>query len=336
MWSSWPLAGDSRGPQRSSGGKELNAPRIGFLFPGQGAQYAGMGKDLFEEFPAARKIFESADTILGYPLSKICFEGPEDKLTRTLHAQPAIFTASMASLAVIREKFPDLNPVLAAGLSLGEFTALVAAGSFSFEDGLRLVNQRALAMEHAARKNPGTMASVMGLSEAACAAIARETGCEVANLNAPDQIALSGKVDAIEKACALAETQGAKRAIKLKVGGAFHSSLMRDAENELMAALQKIKIREPQCRFIPNVLGTPVSNPDEIRALLARQLVSAVRWTDTIRQSQSENILLALEIGPGKVLKGLARRIRPELKVECCGSVAEINALETSLNSVET
>ncbi len=302
--------------------------RVGFLFPGQGAQFVGMGKDLFEPFPSARNIFEQADKILGYSISQICFEGPEDKLTRTLYAQPAIFVMSYAALTVLKEKYPDLELVFTAGLSLGEFTALAAAGTLSFEDGLKLVQARAEAMEKAAEKNPGTMASILGFSQADCEAVAKEAGCEVANLNSPDQIVLSGSVPTVEKACQLAEAKGAKRAIRLKVGGAFHSSLMQDAKESLEKALSHTRILAPTCEFIPNASAQPVREPEQIKALLAKQLVSPVRWIETMQQADKANVPLFLEIGPGKVLKGLAKKSQPKLVIEPCGTAADLQNLE--------
>ena len=217
--------------------------RIGYLFPGQGAQFVGMGRDLYEPFPAAKKIFEEADSVLGYSLSRTCFEGPEEELTRTRIAQPAIFITSLAALKVFQEKFPHLKPAFAAGLSLGEFTALVAAGSLDFKEGLTLVKKRAEAMETAAANHPGTMASMIGLTPEQCEKIAEEAKCQVANFNSPDQTVLSGTAETIEKACQIAESRGAKRAMRLKVGGAFHSSLMQEAKDALKQALNSSRIQ---------------------------------------------------------------------------------------------
>jgi len=302
--------------------------KIGFLFPGQGAQVVGMGKDLFDQSPAARSVFEQADAVLGYSISKLCFEGPESELTRTLYAQTAIFVTSMAALAALREKIPDLEPALVAGLSLGEFSALTASGSISFENGLRLIRIRAEAMEDAAQKNPGTMASVMGLDLAGCKAVAQEAGCEVANLNTPDQTVLSGTKESIEKACQLAEAKGAKRAMPLKVGGAFHSSLMKPAQDRLQAALKDTPVLEPKCVFIPNVTAQQVSDPSAIRDLLARQLTSSVQWVETMATAKASGIIVYLEIGPGKVLKGLVRKCQPEFQVFNFGAVSDLKTLE--------
>lgn len=305
--------------------------KAGFLFPGQGAQNVGMGKDLVNDFPSAKQVFDKASSILGYSISQICFEGPEEKLTSTLHAQPAIFVTSYAALSVLREKFPELKPTFCAGLSLGEFSALTAAGSLSFEDGLKLVQKRAEAMENAAKNNPGTMASIMGADLATCEEIAKEAGCEVANINSPEQIVLSGTEATIDKACQIAEAKGVKRAIKLKVGGAFHSTLMREAKEDLEKALKETKIQAPSCTFVPNVTATPVSNPEEIRGLLARQLMSPVKWVQTMETAKNTGERFYLEIGPGKVLKGLARKSQPELTIEPCGVTADFQKLETLL-----
>jgi [acyl-carrier-protein] S-malonyltransferase len=232
-------------------------------------------------------------------------------------------------LAALREKNPELQPSIVAGLSLGEFTALIAAGSISFEDALRLVQVRAEAMEDAAKKNPGTMAFVMGLTTEQCMSVAQEAGCEVANLNAPDQTVLSGTFPAIEQACRIAEARGAKRAMPLKVGGAFHSSLMGVAKARLGAALVNTPIHEPKCAFIPNVTAQKVSNPEEIRSLLARQLTSPVQWVRTMATAKESGVTTYLEIGPGKILKGLARKCQPELEVFSFGTLADFKSLKS-------
>ncbi len=303
--------------------------RIGFLFPGQGAQFIGMGKDFYDAFPAAKRIFDQASQTLGYDLNEICFNGPEEKLTRTCFAQPAIFTTSMAALQILRERFPEIQSSFFAGLSLGEFSALAASGAISFEDGLKLVKRRAEAMERSAAIHPGTMASVMGLSQNDCEAVAKEAGCEVANLNSPDQTVLSGTVETIEKACKLAEAKGAKRAMILKVGGAFHSTLMREAKVDLEKALKDTPIQIPSQVFIPNATAQKTSHPEDIRALLAKQLMSPVRWVETMSRASEEGIQLFLELGPGKVLKGLAKKCQPQLIVEPCGTVSDMDKLQT-------
>jgi [acyl-carrier-protein] S-malonyltransferase len=302
---------------------------IGFLFPGQGAQFVGMGKDLYAGSPAACALYKKADEILGYSISRICFDGPEKELTRTLYAQTGILVTSLAALAALREKNPDLTPSIVAGLSLGEFTALTVSGAISFEDTLKLVQVRAEAMEDAAQKKPGTMAFIMGLTLEQCMAVALEAGCEVANLNAPDQTVFSGALQTIELACKIAEVKGAKRAMPLKVGGAFHSSLMGEAKVRLEAALINTPIHEPQCAFIPNVTAQKVSNPEDIRTLLAKQLTSPVQWVRTMATAKESGTTTYLEIGPGRVLKGLARKCQPEFEVFSFGSTADFKSLES-------
>lgn len=301
---------------------------MGLLFPGQGPQFVGMGKELYETFPVAKSIFDEASQIAGYSLPDLCFQGPEEKLTRTCYAQPAIFVTSMAALQVIKEKFPDLKPAFFAGLSLGEFSALVASKAIRFHDALNLVQRRAQAMEESAARHPGIMASILGLSPELCAETAREAGCELANFNSPDQIVLSGTHESIQKACTLAESKGAKRAIVLKVGGAFHSSLMKEAKEKLEEALRTTPIQSPEATFVPNVTAKKTDQPEEIRDLLAKQLMSPVQWIPTMAAAAQEGISLFLEVGPGKVLKGLAKKCQPQLTVEPCGSVADIEKLQ--------
>lgn len=288
---------------------------FGFLFPGQGAQVVGMGRDFYENNPEAKSIFDRATQLLGFGLTKLCFEGPDEELTRTVNAQIAIFVTSIAVLESVRRQHPHLKPKLACGLSLGEFTALVALESISFEDGLKLVRQRGELMEEANQKNPGTMASILGLSEKDCASLCVETKTELANLNSPEQFVISGSVEAVSKACEVAKAKGAKRAIPLKVGGAFHSSLMEYAKAGLEDALQKINIKAPKGTFIPNVTGELVSDPETIRTLLAKQLTSPVQWIKTMESVSRLGRTELLELGPGRVLKGLARKINPDLNV---------------------
>ncbi len=305
--------------------------KLGLLFPGQGAQSVGMGKEWVQNFEKARHVYEEADRILGMSISQICFEGPEEKLTRTLYAQPAIYTTSFALFSILEEKLGGLKPDFSAGLSLGEFTALSAAGSFSFSEGLKLVQKRAGLMEKAAEKNRGAMVSILGLNQNQCESIAKESGAQLANLNAPDQFVLSGTEDAVERAATLAEEGDAKKVIRLKVGGAFHSALMEEAKQGLLNALKGTSIQAPGCIFVPNVTARPEGNPEKIRALLGDQLTSSVRWIETMECAREQGIRRFIEIGPGRVLKGLAKRIDPSLEVFSFDKVSDLETIESFL-----
>lgn len=309
-----------------------------FLFPGQGAQFRGMGEDFYSTSAKAREIYDRADQILGRPISKLCFSASDEELTKTANAQIAIFVTSLAALEAARAIYSNFKPALACGLSLGEFTALAALDAITFEDGLRLVQKRGELMEAACQKNPGTMASIIGLSLEICREICKSTGAELANLNSPDQTVISGTQEQIKNACREAEMKGAKRALLLKVEGAFHSILMKGAETGLKEMLQKITIREPRGKFIPNVTAVPESNPEKIRMLLAEQLTRPVQWTKTMEQVTLLGFKQFFEIGPGRVLKGLARKINPELNVRNIEKAADLESLkpilEGSLNGV--
>ncbi len=307
------------------------AQKIGLFFPGQGAQFVGMGKEWAGASRKAKGIYDAADQILGFSLSQFCFDGPEETLTRTLYAQPAIFVTSLALFSVLEEKLAGFRPDFAAGLSLGEFSALVAAGSLSFAEGLRLVQGRAQSMEKAAEENRGTMISILGLSEKECLAVAKESGVELANLNAPDQFVLSGRDEAAAKALELAEGMGAKRVIRLKVNGAFHSSLMVPAKERFHEALRKVAILHPTCLFIANASGQRESDPERIRFLLAEQLTSPVRWIETVERARDQGIRRFIELGPGRILKGLAKRIDPSLEVFSFEKLVDLEVIETVL-----
>jgi [acyl-carrier-protein] S-malonyltransferase len=294
----------------------VNPPlRLALLFPGQGAQYVGMGKEIADAYPAARAVYEDADAILNFPISRLCFQGPEQELNLTVNAQPAIYVTSLAIWAAVKQAYPELRASSVCGLSLGEFSALTAAGALGFDDGVRLVRKRGEWMHEAGQTNPGSMCSVIGLAEDLCAAVARECGVQIANYNSPDQIVLSGPAEGIQSALALAKAKGAKRVIPLNVSGAFHSKLMAPAAVKLKAELATVRLKKPEVDFLPNVRGDFEKEAENIRICLSDQVTQSVRWTQTIRALRARDTRLGLEMGPGKVLKGLAKRISDDFAV---------------------
>ena len=289
----------------------------GLLFPGQGAQFAGMGRDWVDSSAAAADLFARADDVLNVPLSSILLEGTEDEVTSTDIAQPGIFLVSASALAVLREEDRLEMPDVAAGLSLGEYTALHAAGSLSFEDALRLVRRRGELMQAASEKCASSMTSVMGLDREACEAACEESGgmVSVANLNAPGQVVISGEQDALDRAAEACAVAGARRVIPLAVAGAFHSEVMREAADGLAEVLVDVDIAQPAFPVISNVTGRPVSGPDEVRANLSEQVCSPVLWEDSMRTALSSGITSFIEFPPGQVLGGLMRKIDREVQV---------------------
>lgn len=285
-----------------------------FVFPGQGAQFVGMGKDLYENDPKARELFEKANEILGFRITDLMFEGTEDDLKQTKVTQPAVFLHSVILAKTLGD---DFKPEMVAGHSLGEFSALTAAGALSFEDGLRLVSARAQAMQKACELKPSTMAAIIALPdekvEEICASI---PGVVVAaNYNCPGQIVISGEVEAITAACEAAKAAGAKRALPLKVGGAFHSPLMEPARAELASAIEATEIHTPVCPVYQNVDARPHTDPAEIKANLVAQLTAPVRWTQTVQNMVADGATEFVELGPGKVLQGLVSKISREATV---------------------
>jgi [acyl-carrier-protein] S-malonyltransferase len=279
-----------------------------YVFPGQGAQFSGMGKDLYESSSMAKDLFEKANEILGFRITDIMFEGTEDELKQTKVTQPAIFLHSVILAKVIGDSFQQ---AMVAGHSLGEFSALVANGTLEFEDGLKLVYQRAMAMQKACESEPSTMAAILGLEDEQVEEVcAKTTGVVVpANYNCPGQLVISGAVPAVEAACALATETGAKRALLLQVGGAFHSPLMEPARAELAAAIESTTFNTPSCPVYQNVVAKGVSNPEEIKRNLIDQLTAPVRWTQTMQQMIADGATEVIEVGPGKVLQGLFKKI---------------------------
>jgi [acyl-carrier-protein] S-malonyltransferase len=290
-------------------------PLTALIFAGQGAQKIGMGKDFAEKFPEARSWFERANKLLGRDLASLCFEGPEEALTQTDNAQPSIFLVSWAAFDLLRREMGELQAVAAAGLSLGEFSALAAAGVFSFEESLRVVRERGRFMQEACDESAGAMAAILGLDQELTQEVCREAGVEIANLNCPGQIVISGKQEGIQKACELAMGKGARRALPLPVAGAYHSRLMAGAQGKLESLLQEITLRPARMPVISNVSARPHGNAEETKKLLAQQVTAPVRWEESMRHLIGQGVTRFIELGPGTVLSGFLKRIAPGLEL---------------------
>ncbi len=303
--------------------------KAALIFPGQGAQKVGMGKELYDQSPAAKAVFDQADAILGEALTRVIFEGPEEKLMTTAYCQPAIFTMSMAALAAFKasDKSAGVSVAYTAGLSLGEYGAMCAAGVLSFEDSLRLIQKRGAFMDEAARANPGKMAAVIGFDKDKLVDICRTAGCEVANFNAPDQIVITGTAATVDAACRMILEAGGKKVIPLDVAGAFHSSLMRTAADKFAQELIHTPLQVTDIKVVTNVNAQPELSPDEIRANLPKQIFSSVQWVDSVRFMASQGVTDMVEIGPGRVLKGLVRKIDPSINVQNIQTFEDIAAL---------
>lgn len=285
-----------------------------YVFPGQGSQFVGMGKDLYESSASAKAMFESANEILGFRITDLMFSGTDEDLKQTRVTQPAIFLHSVIRASLLEQFAPDM----VAGHSLGEFSALVANGTLSFEDGLKLVSQRAMAMQEACEIQPSTMAAVLALDDAKveeiCASI---NGIVVpANYNCPGQLVISGSIEAVTEACEMLKAAGAKRALLLPVGGAFHSPLMEPAREKLAAAIENTNFSDPRCPVYQNVTAAAVSDKSEIRKNLVAQLTAPVRWTQSVQAMWADGATKFTEVGPGKVLQGLVKKIAPEAEAE--------------------
>jgi len=303
---------------------------VALLFPGQGSQFVGMGRDLADRFPVARATFEEADATLGLALSRLMWEGPEADLTATSNAQPAILAHSVAVLRVLRERNADTFDY-AAGHSLGEFSAYVAAGSLAFDDALRTVRRRGELMLAAGQARPGTMAALLGLEDAVVDRVCRDASAAdgvvvPANYNAPAQVVISGDVAAVERALELARQAGARKVIPLKVSGAFHSPLMEGAVPGLRDQLEAVVLQAPAFPVVSNVTAEPVRDAESARQLLLRQLTSPVRWTDSMRMLVGAGVDRFLEPGPGTVLAGLLKRVSRDVDTRSLGTAAEIEA----------
>lgn len=287
-----------------------------YVFPGQGAQFVGMGKDLYENSPVAKEYFEKANEILGYRITDLMFNGTPEDLRQTKVTQPAVFLHSVISAIALGDEF---KPDMVAGHSLGEFSALVAAKALTFEDGLKLVFARAMAMQKACEMEPSTMAAVLGLDdeivEEVCEEINKENVVVCANYNCPGQLVISGSIEGIDKACEVLKERGAKRALKLPVGGAFHSPLMEPARQELQEAIEKAVVSEPICPVYQNVNAHPQTDSESIKMNLIAQLTAPVRWTQTVKNMINDGANEFIELGPGDVLKGLVRKVDKDVAV---------------------
>ncbi len=302
---------------------------VAYLFPGQGAQSVGMGKDVYDKVPASKAIFDEADQALGLSLSGICFDGPEDDLTQTINTQPAILTTSIALLEACKGALQAKGdvPAFAAGHSLGEYSALVAGGAMTFSDAVKLVRERGRLMQAAGDQRKGAMAAVMGMPEETLAAICAETGVDMANLNAPDQIVISGSEEGVARAQELAQERGARRVVALRVSAAFHSALMDPAVPGMQTALQSAEVSAPSLPVIANVSAEPLTDSAAIIDELAKQIRSPVQWFRTVQYLRDHGVTKYIEIGPGKVLIGLVKRVHEDAETVNVGTLEEVQAL---------
>ncbi len=305
--------------------------KTALLFAGQGAQVVGMGKDLAENVPAARTWFDRANAALQYDLDAICFNGPEAELTKTEHAQPGIFLVSWVAFEALKARVPSLTFEAAAGLSLGEFTALTAAGVMSFEDGLTVVRQRGRFMQEACELTHGGMAAIIGLDQAATREVCAQAGVELANLNCPGQLVISGDSTKLGQACDLARARGAKRALPLPVAGAYHSRLMAGAQPKLQAALAAVPMDPPAVTVVSNVTAQPHQDPDSIRVRLVEQVTSPVRWEESMRNLLAQGFTRFIELGPGTALTGFLKRIDKNTQAL---NVADLASLELTVKAL--
>jgi len=307
--------------------------KTALLFAGQGAQFVGMGRDLAATYPSAAALFQQANTLLGYDLTSVAFQGPEEELTRTENAQPAIYLVSWIALSLLRERVPGLEFHATAGLSLGEFTALAAAGALTFEDGLRVVRARGRFMHEACQATRGGMAAVIGLSEDLTREACVATGVTLANLNCPGQIVISGDEDRIPAAIDAAKARGAKKAIPLPVAGAYHSPLMQSAQPRLAAELAQVALQAPRVPVIANVTGQPHGDPASITSLLVDQVTQSVRWEDSMRYLLAQGFTRFIELGPGTALSGFMKRIDKSVPMLNVADVGSLDATVAALTA---
>ena len=309
-------------------------PRPAFLFPGQGSQAVGMGKDLYESSPAARKLFDQVDQALGDPLTTYMFEGPEEELNRTWNCQPAIMAMSLACLAAAGEADNETvsNPYLMAGHSLGEYTALVVSGVVDVSHAVKLVRERGRLMEEACEQYPGSMAAILGLDQAVVEEVCRQTGVQVANVNSPGQVVISGEREKLDEAVKLAKEEGARKVIPLPVSGAFHSYLMGPALSGMLKALDDVEFQHPSIPVIGNCTARPLNANREVKEELAEQLCGCVQWQECISYMLKEGTTSFIEFGPGKVLSGLVKQITTETPVLTVNDLASAQGLSNGLS----
>jgi len=307
--------------------------KTALLFAGQGAQTVGMGRDFSTSEPLAKELFDRANEVLGYDLAAVCFNGPEADLTNTGNAQPGIFLVSWVAFQLLRQRVPGLEFHATAGLSLGEFTALAAAGAMSFEDGLKVVRQRGKFMQEACDETQGGMAAVIGMEESALQTVCDEAGVQLANLNCPGQIVISGETGRIAAACDLAKARGAKKALPLPVAGAYHSPLMAGAQPKLDQVLAGIALHRPAVPVISNVTAAAHGDPAQIRATLVKQVTSPVRWEASIRALLAQGFTRFIELGPGTALSGFMKRINGDVPRL---NVADLPSLEATVKALTT
>jgi len=305
--------------------------KTALLFAGQGSQVVGMGRDLCEKYDVCRQLFARANEVLGRDLQKICFEGPVDVLTKTDNAQPAIFLTSLACFEALKSQVPDLAFDATAGLSLGEFTALAAADVVSFDDGLRMVQSRGRFMQEACEATNGGMASILNMDDTALEEVCEEAGVDIANINCPGQVVISGDKDKIAKAIELAKEKGAKRAIPLVVAGAYHSRLMEGAKVKVAEALGGLRMQLPKVTVVSNVTARPAGGIAEIKELLVRQVTSSVRWSESMQWLVAEGFTRFIELGPGNVLSGLMKRINKDVEMLSVSDVPTLDATVAKL-----
>jgi [acyl-carrier-protein] S-malonyltransferase len=302
-------------------------PKIAHVFPGQGSQSVGMGHKLYQSSPKAKEVFQEADEALQFPISRLCFEGPEEELRQTINAQPAIMTVSVACLRAASEVNHAVSPAFVAGHSLGEYTALVAANVLGFADAIRLVRERGRLMQKAGEIKPGGMAAVIGLDEAVLREICRESGAEIANFNCSVQIVISGSKEALARAMELAKARDARRVILLQVSGAFHSTLMQPTIEGLSQAIAQINFRTPEVPIVVNSTAQPVTTAEGVKEELLRQLCNCVQWQPSVEYMVGEGVSTFVEIGPGQVLSGLIKRISDKVQVLNMSDPESIKAL---------